>query len=666
MMGEKGLSDSEQHALGGDAQQSAVELDGVASSDHSAHVDEAGAHVIASLLLGNDPIAIGSHYGRTLRARIVGTPWEWLYEHLKGVQLASRCVALDDLLSRIPNGYEIAGQIGRAGTVICAPAAEAQGRCATFNDADGTPHGGARLAEPVDARHATRSSNEPSAGTHDGERAGETHDGASEGSEPATDHVGLAGAFLIACLLLGIDPDRAQGEHPQDLHAVIKGTRWEIVYNLFFRAREAERPFVLAKWLAEQPDRCSCDSRIQHQLNVLLNSTSSAQDFVHDNHGVALKTQGNIRLALKRMGCVLEHDVFADRLLCNGGHMGDAEVTHLYLQTEELFGFRTAKDYFWMVVEEAARSNPRHPIRDYLARLRWDGTPRLDTWLATYLGAPDTKYTRTVGAIVLVAAVRRVRQPGCKFDEMLVLESGQGTAKSTALSVLSVRDEWFSDDLPLSADTKRLMEALAGRWIVEAGELRGMRKGDVEHLKSFLSRRVDRARLAYGRLTTEAQRQCVIIGTTNSDRYLRDSTGNRRYWPVAVGEIDVAAIRRDRDQLWAEAAIRETEGMSIRLAPELWPVAGGEQEDRRIEDPMFERLEKHLAGQEGKIPASRAWDITGVPPGQRQQEDNARLGDAMKKLGYRRDTMRFGGSPEKGYWRGNKETEIVIVGVEQL
>jgi predicted P-loop ATPase len=167
-------------------------------------------------------------------------------------------------------------------------------------------------------------------------------------------------------------------------------------------------------------------------------------------------------------------------------------------------------------------------------------------------------------------------------------------------------------------------------------------------------------------LTTEAQRQCVIIGTTNSDRYLRDSTGNRRYWPVAVGEIDVAAIRRDRDQLWAEAAIRETEGMSIRLAPELWPVAGGEQEDRRIEDPMFERLEKHLAGQEGKIPASRAWDITGVPPGQRQQEDNARLGDAMKKLGYRRDTMRFGGSPEKGYWRGNKETEIVIVGVEQL
>ena len=120
---------------------------------------------------------------------------------------------------------------------------------------------------------------------------------------------------------------------------------------------------------------------------------------------------------------------------------------------------------------------------------------------------------------------------------MLVLESAQGKMKSTALSVLAVKEDWFTDDLPLSADTKLIIERLQGRWIVEAAELTGMRRSDAEHLKSFLSRRRDRARMAYGRIPNEVPRQCVIIGTTNSKNYLRDGTGNRRFWPVSVDEF---------------------------------------------------------------------------------------------------------------------------------
>ena len=140
------------------------------------------------------------------------------------------------------------------------------------------------------------------------------------------------------------------------------------------------------------------------------------------------------------------------------------------------------------------------PVFDYLDAL-WDGKPRVDRWLTTYAGAEDSEYVRAVGALMLIAGVRRIRKPGCKFDEMLVLEQpNQGTDKSSALAVLAVNDDWFCDDLPLNTDSKGVIEALRGRWIIEVAELSGMRKAEVEHVKSLLSRRIDRARMAYGRL----------------------------------------------------------------------------------------------------------------------------------------------------------------------
>lgn len=394
-------------------------------------------------------------------------------------------------------------------------------------------------------------------------------------------------------------------------------------------------------------------------------------EFECGDNGLPYKSQSNIRTALRLLGVRLRYDLFHDRLLIEGlegfgPFLEDDAMTRLWLLIDERYRFRAGKDFFWSVVEDTARRDSFHPVLDYLDSLDWDRVPRLDGWLSQYGGAEDTPYTRAVGSLMLVAAVRRVRSPGCKFDEMLVLEGEQGTNKSSALAIMSVRDDWFSDDLPLNADGKRVIESLAGRWILEAAELKGMRKGDVEHLKAFLSRNTDRARMSYDRLSTEVLRQCVIFGTTNSSQYLRDGTGNRRFWPIRIARFDLEALRRDRDQLWAEAAYREAQGEAIRLAPELWPLAASEQQKREVEDPYFLLLQEVLGNMRGKIKASDVWDIIGIPPAQRGPEHNARIGEAMRQLGWVRTKLRFGGdNPEHAYALGTPQerTRRIVVRV---
>lgn len=388
---------------------------------------------------------------------------------------------------------------------------------------------------------------------------------------------------------------------------------------------------------------------------------AQAESFATDKEGKPYRDdQGNIRLALRKLGVELRHDTFADRSVIegldgHGPHLDDAARDRLWLEIDERFRFRPHLEFFTRVLMDTARNAPFHRVCDYLDGLEWDGVARLDGWLSAYGGAEDNEYSRAVAALPLIAAVRRVRQPGCKFDEMLILESEQGTNKSSALRVLAVRDEQFGDDLPLNADGKKVIEQTAGKWIIEAGELKGMRKGEVEHLKSFLSRQDDTARLSYARLPVIVPRQFVVIGTTNSERYLRDLTGNRRFWPVRVGRFDLEALRRDRDQLWAEAAAREAEGASIRLDPSLYAAAGVEQEARRVEDPFVALLAAALEERTGKVRAADVWKLLGIPAGQQTQEQNARLGDAMRELGWERTRRRFGGKGlEYGYARGNR------------
>ncbi|MEM8835105.1 MAG: VapE domain-containing protein [Planctomycetota bacterium] len=397
----------------------------------------------------------------------------------------------------------------------------------------------------------------------------------------------------------------------------------------------------------------------RYAVRQIQRARDSEDAFQETDKGSVIPNQTNIRRALAKLGVVVEHDEFADvahvrGLEGFGPRLDDKAMTRLRLLLDQRFAFLPSKDLFYDVVADVSIENGRHPVREYLDALTWDGEPRLSTWLSTYLGAPDSDYTRAVGRLVLVAAVRRVRRPGAKFDEMLVLEGRQGGGKSTALATLAVRDDWFVDDIPLNADTKRQMEVLAGRWIVEAGELKGMRKGDVEALKSFLSRTHDRARLAYGRATTELPRQCVIIGTTNAEQYLRDPTGNRRFWPVATSEIEVTALRRDRDQLWAEASIAEAAGESIRLDPSLYEVAAAEAESRERPNAYVEPLSEALADIEGKIASEDLWRLLGlVDAGRRTQQNNDDFGDAMRRIGWEKTRRRFDGRLRIAWVRGD-------------
>jgi len=201
-----------------------------------------------------------------------------------------------------------------------------------------------------------------------------------------------------------------------------------------------------------------------------------------------------------------------------------------------------------------AEKHQRHPIRHWLAGLAHDGQGRLDTWLIRYMGSDDTPHTRAVGRKFLIQMVARVMQPGCKADHTLVLSGGQGQKKSAACRILAEAD-YFNDTLPsITNDRTRAMFHLPGLWLVELSEMAPTRKSEAEDVKSFLSGAVDQFRRPYGRLTETHARQCVFVGTTNEEQFLRDSTGGRRFWPVKVRQvIDLDGLAAERDQLFAEA-----------------------------------------------------------------------------------------------------------------
>lgn len=199
-----------------------------------------------------------------------------------------------------------------------------------------------------------------------------------------------------------------------------------------------------------------------------------------------------------------------------------------------------------------ARSRAFHPVQDYLEKLEWDRTPRLSTWLIRYLGAADTDYHRLVGRWWLISAVARILRPGCKVDTMMVLEGPQGARKSSALRALVPVPSWFFDsDIRISHVDA--YQVIRGRWIVEFAELDALKRAEIAAVKSYMTSSTDAYRPSYGRTVVEVPRQNVFAGTTNESIYLHDPTGNRRFWPVKCGTIDLDAIAADRDQLWAEA-----------------------------------------------------------------------------------------------------------------
>lgn len=400
-------------------------------------------------------------------------------------------------------------------------------------------------------------------------------------------------------------------------------------------------------------------------------TVAAVAGFVCDENGTPIaQSQANIRTGFNQLGVKLWWDDFADRLCIEGldgfgPYIDDPAANRLRLRLDSKFGFLPSAELFNNVVMDVAFDNRRNPVAEYFAeaQTKWDGQPRLDRVLIDYFGAEDTALNRAIGSIVFKAAVRRVRNPGCKYDEILVLESEQGQNKSTAWRILAVNDRWFTDDLPLGAKTKEVMEVVEGVFIVELSELKGMKQGEVESIKSFASRQEDRARMAYGRYTSYRPRRFIMVGSTNDRKYLRDGTGNRRFWPVATGFIDIAKIKADRDQLWGEAATREAAGESIRLDPSLWGDAAKVQGEREDSGPVDEYLRDLIGDRAGVIVTEDLWKVLGKPlAGQRDQRAMQSLGAAMRRLGWSRPNksgqLRFGGTRLTCYAKGDNRARL--------
>ena len=263
-------------------------------------------------------------------------------------------------------------------------------------------------------------------------------------------------------------------------------------------------------------------------------------------------------------------------------------------------------------VEEAmlAEASRRrfHPVRDWLASLKWDGVPRLDRWLNLAFGVPHDDYSATVGAKFLIAAVRRVRRPGCKFDCLPVLEGDQGLGKSKGCRLLFGSD-WFSDSMHHDFGSKDAPISLIGVWGMELAEIQQMIRAEVEVFKAFLSRPVDRYRPPYAKAAIDVPRQSVMIGTTNARDYLRDTTGNRRVWPLRCRHVDEAWIENNRTQLWAEAAMRETSGETLWLDDDdTRKSAEQAQEERMLDDAWAEKVWEYV----GLSTRVRVADILGA------------------------------------------------------
>ena len=259
----------------------------------------------------------------------------------------------------------------------------------------------------------------------------------------------------------------------------------------------------------------------------------------------------------------------------------DADDAQLICYVDDHYGTFSARNYD-IAVAKAVDDRSYHPIREYFAALPpWDGVARVDTLLIDYLGAVDNPYTRAVSRKVLCAAYRRIKEPGIKFDYMPVLNGAQGIGKSTFIANLGM--DWFSDSLTLSdMNDKTAAEKLQGYWILEIGELAGMKKADLDKVKAFVSRVDDKYRASFGRRVTSHPRQCVFFGTTNSENgYLRDITGNRRYWNIKLsGSSKYKPWQMTSElvqQIWAEVMILADAGEKLYLLPDLEEYAKEEQ-----------------------------------------------------------------------------------------
>lgn len=340
-------------------------------------------------------------------------------------------------------------------------------------------------------------------------------------------------------------------------------------------------------------------------------------------------------------------DEFTNNIMTTFGTKEEREWTDndtraLWIEYQRTMGLaRIGQDTVLSGVMAYAYTNRRHPVKEWLAKVEWDRVPRIDTFLRDYMSAENTEFNRSASANFFVAMIARVFAPGCKVDNMVVLEGGQGVRKSSALKALC--GKWFTEcNEPISnGSNKDFYAILQGKMLVEIAELDSFSRADILRIKAIITTATDRYRPAYGRIAQNFPRTSVFVGTTNEEEYLADPTGGRRFWPVRIGSIRLDDIARDRDQLFAEALVR------YKAKPIWWEMPQAEalvvQESRRKSDAWETLIEDWFRAQAVApvmVPPMLTSqlllaDAIKLDPGHMDQRSMNRMAYVMKVLGYK-------------------------------
>lgn len=393
-------------------------------------------------------------------------------------------------------------------------------------------------------------------------------------------------------------------------------------------------------------------------------------------NGSPIPSMHNARLCIDALGIKCRHDTFHNKLLVgfDGDVMHEVQLlvgevtdnTILALRTiiSKRYGFDPEDKHTRDAVQSIALEHCFDPVCELIdeAQRVWeqDRQNRIDRFAPDYLNTDDTPLSRALARKHLIAAVRRVRQPGCKYDMIVVLESPEGLNKSSAIRVLAGHEN-FSDESILGQRGREVQEQLADVWMHESSELAGMSRADIENVKAFASRQEDRARPAYGHYLRRQKRHSIEWGTTNDSEYLQSLTGNRRFGCLAVRcMIDLDKLQRDRLLLLGEAAHYEAQGESLVIDEKLWPDAREENERRRIRDPWEDILADipakyvHRVGdREAVSSADLLGKVLHIEHDKLTRAHSMRLAPIMKRLGWERDGNKvwIGDQQVRGYSR---------------
>lgn len=464
---------------------------------------------------------------------------------------------------------------------------------------------------------------------------------------------------------------------------------WNYTVKKIWQEKDSKKAFVGAP-LEESPDLDAKDLASQ-------NAEIEADLDWRDELG---RSDKGVKLSLKNMDIILsnlidkavfKHNFFASRDEYGVappwmGEKGKAAQAGDYLTDKSIlvmrrwvsdteFNFEPKKELANDVVTLIGQRNAYHPVRDFLNSLTWDKTPRISTWIKTYInGQAPEPYLSEISRLIILAMVKRVFEPGCQWDYTPVFESDQGFYKSSIIRALVGEDKWFADNLPDLKDKDALLN-LQGKWVIELSELSATKRSDYSKVKSYLNCRCDSVRSPYGMRYEDIPRQNVFIGTVNEGEYLKDPTGNRRFCPICVGFRDLVMgkkmldqLKEDRKQLFAEAMhiYRTDKTLVLDFSMEAKAQAKEAQTDRMVEDDgaqMNECMLDFIDNEDRKLEEEKLIDfnrfslndlITGVgkPWGQWQLDKQVRQKGAvvLRKLGFSRTHI----NGRSVWYQGNK------------